>query len=459
MTDDGARVKFLGRFRVGVKLVGAFLLVVLLLSLVSATVLVSMRRLNTATDDLLHNRSLLVINLADVRADALRIRERVLLHVFTRDADAKRQYATQIEGLESSLLKSLDAYAAAALTPQERDALETFKESWTGYREARSRVLDLSESGRFEEAVESVTSGAGRQRFEAALAAADNLMRTTHSATIYIHEAVEAAAAGSSRTASYLILVVAWIAVVLGVISTRNVSRPAVAVAEAARRVAAGDLTVPELPVASADEIGQMARAFNEMVRELRAKTETNARLMDELREHARTDSLTGARNYRYLMEILAGTASLTQPAGKKTAVIFLDIDRLNEINAAFGHLAGDALLERVGRRLLAAAPADSTVIRFGADEFLVLASAAGEEEAVALAERVREGIGGVVEIPTDIGEECPVQLSISIGVAVDGIDRPGDLRALIRKADLAMSLARGKGGNCVVSAPEHLPL
>ena len=94
-----------------------------------------------------------------------------------------------------------------------------------------------------------------------------------------------------------------------------------------------------------------------------------NRRMMVELR----TDPLTGLRNRRALMDDLP---AVCQRAGEEEPAFlwFFDLDGFKSYNDAFGHLAGDVLLTRLGRRLQnAVRPFGGTVYRLGGDEFCVL--------------------------------------------------------------------------------------
>ncbi len=118
--------------------------------------------------------------------------------------------------------------------------------------------------------------------------------------------------------------------------------------------------------VAAAGAAGVVAWRLNEDVR--RAMRESQ----EELRHAAMTDSLTGLPNRRRLMDDLA--AAMDDDAG---ALALFDLDGFKAYNDTFGHLAGDALLTRLGHRLrdTVAATGAGTAYRLGGDEFCVLAT------------------------------------------------------------------------------------
>jgi diguanylate cyclase (GGDEF)-like protein len=145
--------------------------------------------------------------------------------------------------------------------------------------------------------------------------------------------------------------------------------------------------------VAAAGAAGVVAWRLNENVRHRMRETQA------ELLTAAMTDSLTGLPNRRQLMTDL-GTAM----EGEGAALALFDLDGFKAYNDTFGHLAGDALLTRLGHRLGEAAAETGAAYRLGGDEFCVLASgersaATMEAAAEALSER-----GGAFAISSSHG-------------------------------------------------------
>jgi diguanylate cyclase (GGDEF)-like protein len=99
------------------------------------------------------------------------------------------------------------------------------------------------------------------------------------------------------------------------------------------------------------------------------------ARLLERVRQQARSDELTGLINRRGLTERLEHVLADRRGAG--SALVYLDLDRFKSVNDTLGHTGGDALLRRVGATLLsetaASWPSRSSVARLGGDEFVIL--------------------------------------------------------------------------------------
>jgi diguanylate cyclase (GGDEF)-like protein len=112
-----------------------------------------------------------------------------------------------------------------------------------------------------------------------------------------------------------------------------------------------------------------------------------NTELLGLTREEASTDALTGLGNRRALIDDLSGAIARQAPGAHELLVAIFDLDGFKHYNDTFGHVAGDALLRRLGGRLSAAILGSGTTYRMGGDEFCVLAWCA-PESAEALLDR-----------------------------------------------------------------------
>lgn len=166
----------------------------------------------------------------------------------------------------------------------------------------------------------------------------------------------------------------------------------------------------------------------------------------DELRRLAATDALTGALNHTAFMEVFEREFARCQRYGQPLAVMMIDIDFFKRINDGYGHAVGDKAL-----RLFAAALGQGlrnvdALGRLGGEEFAILLPNTHGESALTLADRLREGVAGIV-VETPNHEE--VRFTTSIGVTDIG---GGDASAeeMLARADRALYQAKAKGRNRV---------
>ncbi|WP_303703445.1 bifunctional diguanylate cyclase/phosphodiesterase [Brevundimonas naejangsanensis] len=201
------------------------------------------------------------------------------------------------------------------------------------------------------------------------------------------------------------------------------------AVAQTVLRTEAGDIAV-ELS-ARRDQTtagGVMIYA----VRDLRDRMAQERRIA----HLARNDSLTGLPNRASFLERLTRLKK-TAAEGETLALFALDLDRFKEVNDLYGHAVGDQLLCVIAERMKAALHEGEFIARQGGDEFLALASVAGRDQALAVAERLRKAVMETVTI-----EHADLSCGASIGVSLWPEDAR-DVSTLINNADLAMYRAK----------------
>lgn len=164
-------------------------------------------------------------------------------------------------------------------------------------------------------------------------------------------------------------------------------------------------------------------------------------------------DDLTGLANRTLFVDRVERTIRAAGLAGDQVGLLYLDLDRFKEINDAFGHAAGDALLREIGGRLVGALGPSDTVARFGGDEFAVLHPGSGDIGALSVvAERVTAALRPA--LPND---GHPVYVDASIGI-VSYPDHGRDAATLLRHADVAMYAAKRNGSGWAVYAIENDP-
>jgi diguanylate cyclase (GGDEF)-like protein len=104
-------------------------------------------------------------------------------------------------------------------------------------------------------------------------------------------------------------------------------------------------------------------------------------------------DELTGARTRSFGLDELSREFERAHREGSALLLAFIDVDGLKEVNDAGGHLAGDALLQRVGETLRASFRPYDVIVRFGGDEFIFGMPNLSVHEARARFEKVAEAL------------------------------------------------------------------
>ncbi|WBB68321.1 EAL domain-containing protein [Micromonospora sp. WMMD812] len=167
--------------------------------------------------------------------------------------------------------------------------------------------------------------------------------------------------------------------------------------------------------------------------------------LADLMAYQAVRDPLSGLANRARFRNRLGAACRATDSAG--VAVVFIDLDRMKEVNDTLGHNLGDRLIVSAAHRLAAAAYDHEVVARLGGDEFAVLTRIAGgfppNLSAVALGERFRQAIARP-DPALPPGAHSVASVGVAVGAA--GVDPD----TLLREADLAMYRAKQAGGDKV---------
>lgn len=161
------------------------------------------------------------------------------------------------------------------------------------------------------------------------------------------------------------------------------------------------------------------------------------------------TDYLTGIYNRRYLFDKLAEELNRSSRYQRKLSLLMLDIDHFKNYNDNHGHQQGDYLLKELSQLLTRSIRQTDFVARYGGEEFVVVAPETGREQAVKLAEKIKNAIE---EYPFKLRESQPSgRITVSIGV-VEFPEGGSNADELVGKADVALYLAKDMGRNKVVA-------
>jgi two-component system, cell cycle response regulator len=164
--------------------------------------------------------------------------------------------------------------------------------------------------------------------------------------------------------------------------------------------------------VSDAELIARLSTATRVLSLEHSLKT-----ALEERRRMAMTDALTGAHNRRYFVRYLGAELKRARRFGTDLSLLAIDVDHFKQINDKYGHAAGDAVLQKLVKRIQKSLPRDyDWCARLGGEEFAVVLPQTDLAGAAVVAERLRKAV-----------EELPIHLSrgvrsITVSIGVSGL-------------------------------------
>ncbi len=254
-----------------------------------------------------------------------------------------------------------------------------------------------------------------------------------------------AAAVAPYRSLQWMLAAITLLGVALfgagSVWTAGRVTQPLRCLVRASERLGRGEYDEPVALGGRADEIGDLARAFDHMRVNVSAQRE-------QIRALAFRDRLTGLPNRLQFRDEVQQAIGRADPAKQNLAVIMLDLDRFKHVNDVLGYASGDKLLERVAERLQQVVRDGDVVARLGGDEFALLMP----DTDIALAVQVAQRITTAFEQPLLLDDQT-VDLSAGLGIATWPA-HASDADALLSRAEVAMYAAKRRTAGAQVYDP-----
>ncbi len=244
----------------------------------------------------------------------------------------------------------------------------------------------------------------------------------------------------------------------LGFLVIRRIVQPMEGLSQAMLNFSMGKLDVRS-PIRRNDELGRLAKAFNQMadqhqqthLRIIRLNAELEERVAyrtHQLRELASRDPLTGLYNRRYFSDVLQRCYAEASRYRTDLSCIMIDLDDFKSANDAYGHQVGDQVLQMAAGTIVGQLRTADVAARYGGDEFILLLPQTDLDRAHVLGERIVERFN------TELGKSVPGStVRMSMGIASLRHLEPDNAEALIQAADHALYSAKTSGKNQIVMA------
>lgn len=190
--------------------------------------------------------------------------------------------------------------------------------------------------------------------------------------------------------------------------------------------------------------------AAEAQMRQSASQIETMRDNLDQAREQAETDALTGLFNRRAFERELGAATERAKIHGTALSVAFCDIDHFKTVNDTYGHDVGDRVLSFVGKVLVENVGKRGIVARHGGEEFVLLFDNMSVEDAYEIVDIARYDLDKRNIIDRHSGQSIGT-VTISAGVAGLGLD--ANISNMLRRADRALYRAKREGRNRVFLA------
>lgn len=191
-------------------------------------------------------------------------------------------------------------------------------------------------------------------------------------------------------------------------------------------------------------EVAAHLQGLAERVAHMEQEAQGYREHLEEQRQKALIDPLTGLPNRAAWEERLEHDVAQWQTHGNPLLIAMLDLDHFKRINDGYGHLAGDKVLKIIATQLRKRLRPTDFIARFGGEEFVLLIPNTTFVTGLQLAEKLRAAIEAC---PFHFKGE-PVTITVSIGLSAFKVGDRSD--HVLKRADEALYRAKNKGRNCI---------
>jgi diguanylate cyclase (GGDEF)-like protein len=416
-----------------------FLLVATLVAITGLVASVLLLQLQDARDALtrVHDDRVVPLVLLKNVSDAYAI---TIVDTAHKAADGRvplDQAARTVRASEEKIARAWQGYLATTMSPQERELALEAQVLMKGTDTAIARLAGFLEADD--------SSAVRRFREQELYPAFDPLTGVLDRLAVEQRDRTEGEVVRSSEQLKRALLVSAALlgaSLVVGLLLGRRIGRSIVRGVDRAVQVAEAVAAGADVPASEgrieANELARLQVSLTTMRRRLDDA-------MDQVKELARRDPLTGLLNRRALDEAMARMLAQGRRHSHENCLMFVDLDHFKRINDRFGHAAGDEVLRHVSKVMLETVREIDLVARFGGEEFIVLLPDTDLERAAAVAERLRRALS---EPPP---ATLPRELRLSASIGLTRLVTEDDADAALRRADRALYEAKNAGRNRVV--------
>lgn len=317
------------------KLISGFLAIVLLLGMVSGISYFFFNRMKSSYEDVLERRLTALVNAKNIQVNAVQQNSSLRGYILNSDPNTLKNLQTANANLNELASKGISLVNSA----DQKETLQKMIQINREYKEKSDQILTLLQSNR-DEAIALLNQQViplGREMGTQADAFADRQQKLMDEA----HNEVKKQMASTVAIMMAISGCAVILAIVIGLTISRMISKPITAMSGIAERIAAGDLTAEDIQVKNRDEIGVLARSFNQMkknlqelIRQARLSAEQVAASSEELTASAEQTSQATSQIASTIQEVAAGSHKQAQSVAESSNSIRDMSDGIQQIAA-----------------------------------------------------------------------------------------------------------------------------
>ncbi len=200
------------------------------------------------------------------------------------------------------------------------------------------------------------------------------------------------------------------------------------------------------------DKITKKEIEYLEEIKQQAQITLSKAKSYVEVLEYATIDALTGYNNRHQFEKRLKETTAAAKRQNQPLCCIMSDIDFFKKVNDTYGHAVGDCVLKTVAKTIKKELREEDIASRYGGEEFIFLLPHTKLEEAVVVAERLRNQVEKKKINIEEYNIKDTKEISVTISIGVSEYNKNDkEPQALYQKADAALYKAKENGRNRVI--------
>jgi methyl-accepting chemotaxis protein len=256
-------MKWFYNWKIGTKLVSAFVLVALIAGVVGAVGVVDIREVDSNYTDLYRNFGISVGDIAEASIEFHDIRAITRDILLSKDVNQQKNYQSKINELDKDIEEMLKEFENSLQTDEGIKAFNSLKDNLSRYNKVRDQVIDLAIGGKYQEAVTLFYNDAADPANKAKQYI-DELFKLKEDGGIQRSKEYSATTDSTVLTMTIIVAVCILAALLLGLFISRIIGSPVKKLVTAAEKIADGDLNV-EIVNNTKDEIGILSAAFKKM--------------------------------------------------------------------------------------------------------------------------------------------------------------------------------------------------